>query len=248
MATDTPIDAAQTPPSPARPRRSAKEKQAFRQERLKTARREGRARGIKLGRAEGVLATLSRFLGPQDLVYDCGANLGEVSGLLAPSGAQIIAYEPDPYCVNRLQTRFAGVENVQIRAEAVGTAPAQLPFYRHRKFGKSDYETQAGTLVTGNANVDYDSPAVMVPQIDLIAELERAIADHGRISVLKLDIEGAELDIIEAMLDRNLFDHIRMALVETHEQQFPDLAERSLALKARIAARYAPEHVNTEWI
>ncbi len=207
----------------------------------------GLARGYKKGFADGALSMLRQFLKPGDLVYDCGANVGAVTEILAPSGATIICYEPDPLCIDILNKKFSATRNVEIRPQAVHTSDGSMQFFRHKNFANRPDSTTASTMIVGNGSVDYTKSAFVAPLIDLPAHLEQTIADQGEIAVLKLDIEGAELDLIEALIERDIFSHIRVSLIETHEVQFPELLARTLALKERIADLYPVHKVCMDW-
>ena len=84
----------------------------------------------------------------------------------------------------------------------------------------------------------------MVNLPDIIRQLA---AEHGEIAFLKMDIEGAELDLLETMLAEGLFDKIRLAVAETHEKKFRNLAPRCAALRDNVAKMYPPTRVNLDW-
>jgi 16S rRNA (adenine1518-N6/adenine1519-N6)-dimethyltransferase len=52
--------------------------------------------------------------GPRDLVVEIGPGAGALTGLLARSGARLIAVEVDPALASALRDRFAGMPDVQI--------------------------------------------------------------------------------------------------------------------------------------
>jgi hypothetical protein len=84
--------------------------------------------------------------------------------------------------------------------------------------------------------------------VDLPAAI-RSLADrYGDIAFLKLDIEGAELEVLERMLDEDLFARIRLTVAETHERKFHDLAPRFEKLRRAITDRYPATRVNLDWI
>jgi hypothetical protein len=63
-----------------------------------------------------------------------------------------------------------------------------------------------------------------------------------------MDIEGAELDILEKMDTEPLFQNIRCLVAETHERKFKDLRDRYKALRDKVSESYAPGKVNLDWI
>lgn len=83
---------------------------------------------------------------------------------------------------------------------------------------------------------------------DFPAFLRGLLDAHDRVAFVKMDIEGAELDLLGAMLEARLFDQIQLTVAETHEHKFKDLRPRFADLRAAIAAAYPPARVNLDWI
>ena len=50
---------------------------------------------------------------PEDVLIDCGANVGEVTSRFARTGAVVYAFEPNPICYSVLAHRFRAMPNVQ---------------------------------------------------------------------------------------------------------------------------------------
>ncbi|MCX7890363.1 MAG: FkbM family methyltransferase [Rhodobacteraceae bacterium] len=201
-------------------------------------------------RAQGTINGISLMLKPGDIAFDCGANVGDVSAILARSGATVEACEPDPYCVARLTERLAGVPNLRLHAAAVGVAGGVARLQRDRNFDADPARASVRSTVTpgGRRMAEDPDEAIEVPVIDLPAALEAAIATRGEIAFLKLDVEDAEPDILEEMARRRIFDGIRFTAAETHERKFPALAPRFAALRARIAAGWPATRVTLDWI
>jgi hypothetical protein len=63
-----------------------------------------------------------------------------------------------------------------------------------------------------------------------------------------MDIEGAELDILETMDAEDLFQHVRCLVAETHERKFRDLRDRYKAIRESFATKYPAGRVNLDWI
>lgn len=62
--------------------------------------------------------------------------------------------------------------------------------------------------------------------IDFPSYVRDRVSELGRIAFVKMDIEGAELDILEAMDRDALFASIGCLVAETHERKFRDLRDR----------------------
>jgi hypothetical protein len=71
---------------------------------------------------------------------------------------------------------------------------------------------------------------------------------RGEVAFIKMDIEGAELDILEKMDTEQLFQNVRCLVAETHERKFKDLRDRYKALRDKVSESYAPGKVNLDWI
>ncbi|MEZ5912597.1 MAG: FkbM family methyltransferase [Paracoccaceae bacterium] len=205
-------------------------------------------RNLRHARAHGFLDGVLALLRPGDLVIDCGANLGEVTGPLAATGARVRAFEPDPFAFGKLAERFAETENVTLHQQAVATAAGTLRLMRATNF---DDNPKGGsvksTLLAGGRGIS-ESDGVDVEVIDFVAFLRELIARDGPVAFLKMDIEGAELDLLEAMDAAGLFAQIRCTVAETHENKFKELRPRYKALREAFGQKYAANHVNLDWI
>lgn len=205
-------------------------------------------RDLRYARAEGMLAGVVSMLRPGDVVVDCGANRGDVTAMLAASGATVHAFEPDPYNLEKLTERFAGAANVHLHAAAVGTGTGTIRLMRAANWeANPELASVKSTVVAGGQNIA-DGAGIEVDLIDFPAFLRGLITAHGRVAFVKMDIEGAELDLLSAMLEARLFDQIQLTVAETHERKFKDLRPRFAALREGIADAYPPTRVNLDWI
>ena len=84
--------------------------------------------------------------------------------------------------------------------------------------------------------------------MDLPAFIAEKTKDGGEIAFLKMDIEGAELDLLEHMRNSGQFDVIRLTVAETHEHKFKESRTRFKDLRADVSAQYPITKVNLDWI
>lgn len=198
--------------------------------------------------AEGFLTAVSGMLRPGDLAVDCGANAGDISDRLLSRGADVIAFDPEPWAVQQLSRRFADQPRFHMINAAVGTSAGSVQLMRASNFADNEaLGSVKSTVVQGGRMIDEGS-MISVEQIDFVGFLRDRIAERGEIAFLKMDIEGAELDLIPAIDAAGLFDSIRCTVVETHENKFRNLRDDYARMRETIASRYAPSHVNLDWI
>jgi FkbM family methyltransferase len=112
-----------------------------------------------------------------------------------------------------------------------------------------DLASVKSTIISGGRKItEAEGEGIDVALIDFPAFRRGLIAEHGGITFLKMDIEGAELDLLEEMERQDLFTPVRLTVAETHERKFKDLRPRFDSLRARIADAYPITKVNLDWI
>ncbi|SPH17394.1 31-O-demethyl-FK506 methyltransferase FkbM [Defluviimonas aquaemixtae] len=208
------------------------------------------ARNMRHAHAQGLMQGILSMLRPGDVVLDCGANVGAVTGPLAATGADVHSYEPDPWAFGVLSSAFADTPNVTLHNAAVGTSAGAIQLMRADNFDKNPKGASVkSTIVTGGRRIDEaEGSAIEVALVDLPATIRELVRNHGEIAFLKMDIEGAELELLETMLAEDLFAQIRLTVAETHEKKFRDLAPRFAELRRAVAERYPATKVNLDWI
>ena len=201
--------------------------------------------------ARGLMQGILSMLKPGDVVFDCGANVGDVTAPLAETGATVHAFEPDPYAFGQLSARVQGMENVILHNAAVGVTGGHVQLMRAANF---DDNPKGGsvksTVIPGGRNINEEAGATIDVEMLALPDLIRAEAARagGQIAFLKMDIEGAELDLLEHMQAERLFDLVRLTVAETHENKFRDLRARFAALREAVAADHPVTRVNLDWI
>jgi FkbM family methyltransferase len=170
---------------------------------------------------------------PGDVAIDCGANVGDISQLMASRGALVHSFEPDPLAFGVLSKRFAGVGNVTCHNVAVSNRAGRMRLYLRKEYATDPlFFTIGSTLDANKTDVDRES----FVEVDVV-RLADFIAAIPRVRLLKLDIEGAEIDVLSDLLATGLLSRIDLTVVETHETWIPDLGPRLKVLQQQIAAQ-----------
>jgi FkbM family methyltransferase len=205
-------------------------------------------RNFRKAWAEGYLTAITAMLKPGDLAVDCGANMGVVTERLAATGADVVAFEPDPFAFKTLEQKFANTPHVTLFNAAVGVGSGTVRLMRADNFGDNpEGASVKSTILDGGRRIDAEN-AVEVPLIDFPSWVADQVKARGEVAFIKMDIEGAELDILEKMDAEHLFQNVRCLVAETHERKFKDLRDRYKALRDKVSENYAPGKVNLDWI
>lgn len=86
-----------------------------------------------------------------------------------------------------------------------------------------------------------------VKTIDLCEYLQKILQEVPRIYFLKIDIEGAEFEIMHKLLDLGLHEKIEYIACETHERYFSDGEQKISDLRAHITSKNA-KNILLDWI
>ncbi len=171
-----------------------------------------------------------RSLTPAPRILDCGANIGLASlyfKRLYPH-ASITAFEADPAIAGQLarNLRVNGTD-VEVVAAAVWTRTGDVTFAADRADSGSLVNTETGPSRT----------SIRVPSVRLAD-----IVAREPISLLKLDIEGAEAEVLRDIAP--YLGNVDALLLEVHEfrpesRRLPEL----LQLLGAAGMRYSVSHV-----
>jgi FkbM family methyltransferase len=194
-------------------------------------------------RADYNLRTALYRMAPAAIAVDCGANVGEVSAILAKYSDRVIAFEPDPVALTALRKRLSDNPKVTIIPKAVGGSARVEHLFQTDNARQGDLDD---TICTSIFHFDHlsDEATTEVEVIDLV-EFMRGL--DAPIGLLKIDIEGGEAEVLEALLDSGFHKRIGCILVETHDRFSPALATRLDAIRARIK-RERITNIDLTWI
>lgn len=175
---------------------------------------------------------------------DLGANLGVYTRKMASGTKRVIAFEPDPWTVDALEANVADLDNVRIEKVAAGTSEKTVLLYRHTHFEQDPAAHSESSSVIDSKNNVAKANAVQVRQIDFIRYLENIDEEIG---ILKMDIEGAETDLLEALFERSdILSRINYIFAETHEGRIPQHKPRVKTLRMK-AFRMKRSYINLYW-
>jgi FkbM family methyltransferase len=165
------------------------------------------SRGLEPGTGD----VLRRLIQPGMVVADVGANIGLLTLVMAWAtgpGGRVIAFEPEAVPRSNLEKmkHLNGLSWVEVRDQAVGERAGRLTFHVSDIIGHSSLYALPDAEEARTVEVE-------VVRLDDVAPAKR-------LDVVKIDVEGAELDVLAGM---------KSVIAKN-----PDLA---------IVAEFGPEHL-----
>jgi FkbM family methyltransferase len=174
-------------------------------------------------------------IGSDSVVWDIGANVGLYTRQFVEAGARsVVAFEPAPESVATLQKEFAGSTTVKVMPVALASAGGVAAF-------SSDGSSVTNSLVEG---CDDSRPTVEVRVMRADEVVREFNLDMP--TVMKIDVEGYEVDVIRGMgtiLDSPKLRHV---FVEVH---FRALNRRGLDVGPNeIVSRLQAAGFKIDWL
>ncbi|WP_170609103.1 FkbM family methyltransferase [Ruegeria arenilitoris] len=122
-------------------------------------------------------------------------------------------------------------QTVIIHNHAIGIENGTISFFRASEFlDQPDSSSLASSTLRRPGQRQEEIKVEVINFIDFVKSLKQ------RVSILKMDVEGAEVSVLEQLYEHDLIQNFDYIFCETHELQFPDLLERTWQLRAQAEA------------
>ncbi len=183
-------------------------------------------------------------LNKKSLVLDCGANVGHISKLLASTGATVIAFEPDPVAFKKLSRRCGNKKNITLIQKGVWDKNSTLQLYTHKESTGNEADFTVGSsIVAEKINVSTEK-AQSVEVVDLVEFMQQ---QNRKIDLVKLDVEGAEIEILHRIIATETWHLFDRMYVETHETKIPSHVQELQLIKQQIKEK-GITNIKLNWI
>jgi FkbM family methyltransferase len=179
-----------------------------------------------------------------DVVIDCGANVGEITSILARKGSKVYAFEPNSYAFKELKRRFATSTNVECIQAGIHTENGTMRLYLHEMAQENQVLWSTGSsILSFKSNVSTDNYV----EIEVIDFSEFISSLNRRIKLVKMDVEGAECEILIKMINTGLIQKIDHMFIERHDHKIPELKPTMEKIEQMLLDRNLT-NVHLDWI
>lgn len=140
----------------------------------------------------------SPFIRPGDLCFDLGAHLGDRVRAWSQLGARIIALEPHPDCMRWLRRWYGNHSNIVLIEQAIGAHAGRASFWISWLTPSiSTLSHQWLTTIQKSPRFANSRWEEQIPVI--VTTLDTLIKQYGKPAFCKIDVEGAELDVLQGL-------------------------------------------------
>ena len=178
-------------------------------------------------------------LGPDSTVLDIGANYGEVEKVLTPVGCKVHAFEPHPLFFSKLQDSYVDNPNISISNCAVWKTNGKKTFYFKRSASALNGGATLMSEKTNITNLNLNVEVTCLDIFDLITSIGKPV------DVLKMDVEGAEYEILQRLYESGAYKSVKSIYFEDHSRKMP--SENFHRLKANVLESYKNENISLYW-
>lgn len=139
----------------------------------------------------------SQFISHGELAFDVGANIGNRTKIFLALGLRVIAIEPQKHVANLLTKTYGANKHLTILQEAVGpsTGDAQIMISNANTISSMSKDWIEAVKSSGRfSDYSWDNS-----QTVSMTTLDKLIETYGTPSLIKIDVEGFEFDVIKGL-------------------------------------------------
>jgi FkbM family methyltransferase len=151
------------------------------------------------------IEVIRRYMSQGATLIDIGANIGLISLGLADRAGHIYAIEPGAGTFEFLKANITACSNISAHKLLIGSGGTSKTFL----FNSSD-PTGSTSVAKG---VDFSAHPCLVPETCAAVSLDSFTADIERIDLIKIDTEGAEIEVLRSGA-QTIARHLPIALIE----------------------------------
>ena len=171
--------------------------------------------------SDAMLAAVEANCGPDDIIYDVGANVGIYSLALAANepNRQLFAFEPSPPAVERCVANIACNrfgDRIELHAYGLGEERGERQFYRSTYPELSGFDRESATRWEARIREIHTIPVRPLDELDLPPP-----------DLLKLDVEGAGPAVVRGGYEL-LRETAPTVVIEIHEAGLPGRRSKQL--------------------
>ena len=205
------------------------------------------------GRAALLDGFYARFLAPGDLAFDVGTHVGDRSASFRRLGARVVAVEPQPRLARALRLLFRGDPGVTLVQALLGATEGEATL-RLNTANPTVATASTAFIAAADGAAGWEGQRWDGEIARPVTTLDALAMRHGLPAFVKIDVEGAEAEVLrgarQTLQARHPLLYLDTHQREAHEQTVAILTSlgytitcldgKPLAESKELIARYEP--------
>jgi len=138
-----------------------------------------------------------RFIKPNDLVFDVGANMGNRTKIFLKLNAKVVAFEPQKICAKFLESAFKNEKKFTLIRKALGAENGEAEMFIANEHTISTLSKHWVTATKESGR--FRQNTWNKKQLVEITTLDNMIKQFGIPSFIKIDVEGYEYEVLSGI-------------------------------------------------
>jgi FkbM family methyltransferase len=138
-----------------------------------------------------------RFIKPNDLVFDVGANMGNRTKIFLKLNAKVVAFEPQTMCGDFLESAFKRSQNFTLIKKALGSNNGESEMFIANEHTISTLSKHWVTATKESGR--FRQNTWNKRQLVKITTLDNMVKQFGIPSFIKIDVEGYEYEVLSGI-------------------------------------------------
>jgi FkbM family methyltransferase len=159
------------------------------------------------------------FLEPGDLFFDVGSHVGGRIDVVRALGCRVVAFEPQPACVDLLEAWYGDRPEVIIVPQALGREEGSLDLYASPG-NPTLASVDAGWVDRMGGADEFRGIRWEKAGVASVTTLDKAVARYGMPKFIKLDVEGFEAAVLEGLSEGSLSEGSLLGGVDAYSFEF----------------------------
>jgi len=177
-----------------------------------------------------------------DICIDVGANIGMASEIFLTKGAQVYAFEPHPDAFKKLLDVKKRYENFIPLNQCAGITNGKVKLFLH-----ASHQVNSIKYSTGSSLMDSKPNVAKEFIVSEAVNLSEFLTRFRRIRILKIDIEGYEVELVPHLIKMKALKYVDHVFVETNEKKWPDLVKITADMKQLVSESSYKDQFRWDW-
>jgi FkbM family methyltransferase len=163
----------------------------------------------------------------KSLFIDCGSNVGQgytyFKQFFIPKYFDAVLIEPNPNCIKIAKEKFRDIKNIEFLEAAVWVRKEKLKFFGLVEDSRGNTST-GGSILENHNSVIYQADIEKAIEVDALSFSDLLIEKHKKYKniIVKMDIESAEYEVLQDLINKGTLQFINHIIIEFHSQFFQE--------------------------